>query len=594
MFMTMPRSEYPRPQFRRDDWLCLNGQWTCQIDYGLSGLQRGWMHRRGFRDEILVPFCPESELSGLAHTDFIPAIWYHRVITAPPDWSGTRILLHFGAVDYECEAFIDGRPVGRHYGASASFAFDITAALTPGAAHDLVVYARDDIRSGRQPAGKQSVTYDSQGATYTRVTGIWQTVWMEAVNPGGLTECAIVADVDNEAFLLHPAFSDGAAGFEAIARTAAGEIAGRVAGAASAGAGHRLALECVRPWTPRDPHCYELELICRDANGRRIDTVHAYAGLRTVRVAGDTLLLNNEQLYARFVLDQGYYPRGIWTAPSDDDLRNDIQLARDAGFNGARLHQKVFEERYHYWADRMGFLTWAESPNWGMDHGDPAAARNFLGEWPSIVRRDRNHPSIIAWTPFNETPRCEGERGRVHDYLVRDVYALTHELDPTRPVNACSGWHQRETDLFTAHNYEQDAGRLARDLRGETPSWRFVNFADRQTPWAGQPYFLDEFGGAAWPVDDTAQAWGYGEAPRDLEELIERIRAQVAAVCDIDYIAGWCYTQLYDIEQERNGLYTYERKPKFDMRLARGIFAGATIQARVDGAGRSDMERTVV
>jgi beta-galactosidase/beta-glucuronidase len=537
-------------------------------------MERGWNDTHGFETPILVPFCPESPLSGLGHRDFIRAIWYHRSITIPHHWAHDRVLLHFGAVDYECRVFIDGTEVGGHYGGSSSFSFDITDTVRPGASHHLVVRAHDDIRSGKQAGGKQSRGYESSGATYTRVSGIWQTVWLEAVDPGGLAGCAITADLDGGAFVLTPRYLGGAAeGFSAVARTAEGAIAGRIDCAAVCGVPLRLPLDTLRPWSPADPHLYTLELKVTDAEGEVLDRVSSYGGLRSVRVAGDRLLLNGEPLYLRFVLDQGYYPEGIWTAPSDEAICNDILLALDAGFNGARLHQKVFEERYHYWADRLGFLTWAESANWGMDHGDPAAARAFLGEWSRIVARDRNHPSIIAWTPFNETPHLTGERGRVHDELVEDVYELTRLLDPTRPVNGCSGWYQRRTDLFTAHNYQQDPERLARDLTGGSPRHRFINQPEHQVTYGGQPYFIDEFGGTCWSVDSDARAWGYGDTPDSRERLLERLEKLTDAVLRTGYVSGYCYTQLYDIEQERNGLYTYDRKPKFDMARIRAIFS---------------------
>jgi beta-galactosidase/beta-glucuronidase len=580
--MDIPRPEYPRPLLKREQWACLNGAWTCRLDHGVSGLEREWHKNRGFETQIVVPFCLESALSGVGHTDFVRALWYHRTFVLPRQWAGQRILLHFGAVDYECEAFVDGVSVGTHYGGSSSFSLDITRLVRAGEPHHLVVRVYDDIRAGRQPAGKQSTEYRSSGAKYTRVTGIWQTVWLEAVDPRGLEDCTIVADLDGGALMLTPVFMKGGGRFRAVARTDEGEIAGEVTSAAVSGVPVRLPLDIVRPWSPDSPHLYALELVTTGADGEPVDTVSSYAGLRTVRVDGDRLLLNGEPLYLRFVLDQGYYPDGIWTAPSDEALRNDIELALDAGFNGARLHQKVFEQRYHYWADRLGFLTWAESANWGMDHGDPGAARNFLGEWHRIVTRDRNHPSIIAWTPFNETPMLEGKRGRVHDELVCDVYEMTRALDPTRPVNGCSGWHQCRTDLFTAHNYQQNANRLARDLAGDGPEHRFINWPERQAPYEGQPYFLDEFGGTRWGLVRKERAWGYGDDPESEQEFLDRVDALTDAVLQTPYVAGYCYTQLYDIEQEQNGLYTYERRAKFDMNRVASIFGKTRPGRRVE------------
>ena len=307
--------------------------------------------------------------------------------------------------------------------------------------------------------------------------------------------------------------------------------------------------------------------------GLPVDTVRSYAGLRKVHIEGSRLFLNNQPIYLRLVLDQGFYPDGIWTAPSDAALKRDIELAMQAGFNGARLHQKVFEERFHYWADRLGYLTWGESSSWGMDLKEPVSARNFLNEWREIVTRDRNHPSIIAWTPFNETHDTgDGlQHGRVHT----DAYDLTRELDPTRPVNDASGYVHIKTDLWTSHNYEQDPERLAAQLELKDGQV-FRNYPEREAPYAGQPYLVDEFGGIKWIPPErrpfAENSWGYGAGPRSLDEFYARLEGQVDVILGLDYVTGFCYTQLTDVEQEQNGIYNYDRSEKFDMPRIAAIF----------------------
>jgi len=459
----IPRPEYPRPQFRREPWRNLNGPWTYTFDFGKSGAQRGFATSPGFEGAITVPFCPESPLSGVNYKDFIETMWYQRALEIPAEWAGKRVILHFGAVDYESEVFIDGQSVGRHWGGTVSFNHDVTAYVTPGEAHNLVVCVRDDVRSGQQPGGKQCPDFKSRGCHYTRTTGIWQTVWLEAVAECGLRDVQITPDVDNARFIVTPRFYALKNGLRFRATLKDGEaVVSQAESVAANGIPCVLPVDAPRLWSPDDPFLYDLTFEVLDGE-TVIDTVQSYAGLRKIHIEGNRVFLNNEPLYLRLVLDQGFYPDGIWTAPTDAALKRDIELALAAGFNGARLHQKVFEERFHYWADRLGYLTWGESSSWGIDVKDVVSARNFLAEWREIVVRDRNHPSIIAWTPFNET-HDTGDT-RQHYRLHSDAAQLTRDLDPTRPVNDASGYVHVDTDLWTVHTYQQDPNILRDQLK---------------------------------------------------------------------------------------------------------------------------------
>ena len=571
----IPRPEYPRPQFQRSPWINLNGRWSYAFDFAKSGVQRGLAHSEGFDGEITVPFCPESALSGIGHTDFIEMMWYHRRIEVPAGWAGKRALLHFGAVDYESEVFIDGRSVGRHWGGTSSFSCDITPYVVPGRSHNLVVYVRDETRSGVQPGGKQCPDFKSRGCYYTRTTGIWQTVWMEAVSPYGLEDCQIVPDLDGGRFIVVPRFYGVRRGLRfRVTLLEQGAQVSRSEVAAAHGVACELHVRNPRPWSPASPFLYDLVFEVLDGAGNVLDRAKGYAGLRKVHIEGNRFYLNNEPLYLRLVLDQGFYPDGIWTAPSDQRLKRDVELSMRAGFNGARLHQKVFEERFHYWADRLGYLTWGESSSWGIDLKDEVSARNFLGEWREIVVRDRNHPSIVAWTPFNET--WDTGDGRQHNRLHRDAYDLARALDPTRPINDASGYVHVKTDLWTVHTYEQDPAKLKTQLTPSEDGQVYRRFPDREAVYEGQPYLVDEFGGIKWISDPGQQhaddSWGYGEDPRTLEEFYERLDGLVDVVLGFDHICGYCYTQLTDIEQEQNGIYNYDRSAKFDMERIAGIF----------------------
>jgi beta-galactosidase/beta-glucuronidase len=574
--MSNPRAEHPRPQFVRERWINLNGTWSFDFDFGVSGIERGLAASRGFERRILVPFCPESDLSGIGHKDFIPAVWYHRSVEIPRDWSGSRILLHFGGVDYDARVFVDGRLAGRHWGGASSFSLDITRFVHAGKTHDLVVYAQDDIRSGVQPCGKQRPEYAfvHHGCSYTRTTGIWSTVWMEALDPLGLGDAQIVADLDGGRFVVTPRFHEVKRGLTLRVRVlAGGRSVGEASGPACDAASVSVALADARPWSPADPFLYDLELAVFDG-ARRIDVVSSYSGLRKVATEGNRILLNNEPIYLRLVLDQGFYPDGVWTAPDDAALRRDIELSMAAGFNGARLHQKVFDERFHYWADRLGYLTWGEFPSWGVKPADPVGARNLLTEWAEVVVRDRNHPSIIAWTPLNETGEVEPDPGQ-HQRFHQDLHDLTRALDPTRPVNDASGYVHIRTDLWTVHSYLQQPEELGRWLAPDAGGVRRC-VPDREAAYTGQPYLIDEFGGIKWiPLGTkpwTEASWGYGEGPKTEEEFYLRLEGQVDAILSFDHVTGYCYTQLTDVEQEQNGIYTFDRSPKFDMRRIRTIF----------------------
>ncbi len=570
---TIPRPEHPKPQFERENWINLNGQWTFSFDFGKSGTERGFKDSRGFDGKITVPFCPESELSGIGHKDFIEMMWYQREIQIPKSWADRRTILHFGAVDYIAEVFIDGKYVGRHFGGSSSFEFDISDFIEAGKKHSLVVHVTDDTRHGKQPGGKQSIGYKSAGCHYTRVTGIWQTVWLESVSEFALKSCRILPDFDGNKFLFTPLFKGLKRNLSLrITVKDGGKVAAKDELPAQDGIPVQMVIDDVKAWSPESPFLYDIILEVIDG-GKVVDTVKSYVGMRKVHVEGNTLYLNNKPYYLRLVLDQGFYPEGIWTAPSDSALKKDIELSMKAGFNGARLHQKVFEERFHFWADKLGYLTWGEFPSWGTDVKDPVAARNFITEWAEVIARDLSHPSIIAWTPLNET--WDTGDGVQHSRFHADLYDITKSLDPSRPVNEASGYVHVKTDLWTVHNYEQNPEKLKAQLTPDREKGVWRNFPEKEVKYQGQPYFVDEFGGIKWVVgaafaDNT---WGYGDAPKTLEEVYTRLEGQVNALLSLKHIKGYCYTQLTDVEQEQNGIYNYDRSEKFVMKKIRRILS---------------------
>ena len=569
----VPRPEYPRPQFERSEWMNLNGEWTFEFDFGLSGDNRGLKDSKGFERKITVPYCPESRLSGVAYTDFINGMWYHRTVTVPAAWEGRRVVLHFGAVDYEATVFIDGKKVGTHWGTGSSFEMDITDYVTPGREANLVVKVVDDLRSGLQPGGKQSDRYESHGCSYTRTTGIWQTVWMEPVSEQSLLRTVVVPDIDQQQLVVRPQFRGIAQGNTLTVEMKDGKrvVATRTVPAADEAT---IVLPVKKPhlWSPEDPYLYDLRFVVKDASGRVIDEVSSYAGMRKVHLAGGYFYLNNQPYFQRLVLDQGFYPEGIWTAPTDEDLKNDIALSKAVGFNGARLHQKVFEERYYYWADRLGYLTWGEEASWVLNVNNELAVRNFLSEWTEVVVRDRNHPSLVTWTPFNETWDA---RDGVYVRLMKDIYNLTKGLDPTRPINDASGDCHVMTDLWTVHDYSREPEKLIANhtIKPGVEPYRNKRNLNFLAHYEGQPYMLDEFGGLPWIKEsERSTSWGYGSNIDTLDDFYRILEAQVDAIAKCPHITAFCYTQITDVEQEKNGIYYYDRSPKFDTARLKAIF----------------------
>ena len=555
-----PRAEYPRPQFEREQWVNLNGTWTFDFDFGKSGKDRRLQSAEKFDKNITVPFCPESKLSGVGYTDFIEQMWYQRNITIPSDWNGKKIFLNFGAVDYFAEIFIDGEFVGNHCGGSSSFSIDLTRSVKPGQTHNLVVFVIDDIRSGAQAVGKQSPQVSSFACFYTRVTGIWQTVWLEAVSPYGLKAVETRPDIDGEQLFITPEFyqSSNDKTMEIILSDGNRQVAQKTVKCIN-GSNLVIPIKKMKLWSPEDPFLYDITYRIKDEKGKVIDEVKSYTGMRKVHTSNGMIYLNNEPYFQRLVLNQGYYPDGIWTAPSDEALKNDILLCKAAGFNGARLHQKVFEERFHYWADKLGFITWGESANWGMNISNEIASRNFLSEWTEILIRDRNHPSIITWTPFNQPSVNMFPSTFVR--LISDTYRLTKAIDPTRLVNDIAGDIHFTTDIWNFRNYESDPTRFSLRLKSDN------NYQHNQ------PLFVGEFGGVVWAEDqDRNNSWGYGDMLTNEEGFYERLESYINAILFANNITGFCYTQFTDIEQEKNGIYYYDRRPKLNMERIKAIF----------------------
>ena len=572
----MPRPEHPRPNQKRDAWINLNGQWDFEIDNAKVGLEKKFYERASLDGKITVPFSPESVLSGVGHTDFMNAVWYRRDLDIPAAWAGKRVILHVDACDYATQVFVNGKKVGSHKGGYISFSFDITSALKEDGNY-VTLYAEDDVRSGKQFAGKQSTRLDSHGCHYTRTTGIWQTVWLEAVEQAYVASYKAYPNISDPSVTLEVKTVGAKIGDTLKVKASyegkpMGEAETKIASNSSF---VTIALAEQHLWECGKGRLYDLsfELISSGVT----DGMTGYFGLREVKLSKEKgLQLNGKTVFGRFILDQGFYPDGIITAPSDEALKFDVEASMACGFNGARLHQKVFEPRFLYHADTHGYMVWAEAGNWGFDHTEFANLEHCLPEWMEEVERDFSHPSVIGWCPFNETWDKNGKQHCVA--LIDMVYDVTKMLDNTRPVIANSGsFPTTRTDVHDVHDYEQDPDTF-RSYYAKMDEGILVDQLQRKDPKrqvykTELPVFVSEYGGIKWVMAEDATAWGYGKSVTTEEEFFQRLEGLTDSLLENPLIFAYCYTQLTDVEQEQNGLLTYDRRFKFAPERYARIFA---------------------
>lgn len=566
--MTIPRSEHPNPQFEREDWVNLNGEWEFELDRGVSGRDRKFYEREHLDSKIIVPFCPESVLSGIGNTDYLNCVWYLKRVKIKK--CNKRVILHFGAVDYESYIYVNHKEVYHNIGGYVGFEVDITNYVEVGKENIITVCAIDGHPNGKA-SGKQSENYYSIECCYTRTTGIWQTVWLEYVEKSYIKSVKYytsteqknvqieVETVGNATFTAKASYKGADMGeislelFEGISRVA-------------------LPLNELYLWEAGKGRLYDLDLTYGN------DKVKSYFGVRSTAFDKKSYLLNGKPVFLRTVLDQGYYKNGIYTAETDEELKRDITLSLEAGFNGARLHQKIFEPRFLYHCDKMGYLVFGESANAHLYYWDMNQLTPFLLEWQRAIKRDFNHPSIIGWCPLNET--WDWDNKHQNDDFIRALYYSTKAMDTTRPCIGTSGNYQVVSDIYDLHDYIQDTNEFDSIYLANTQKEMLENYDkkhsgvaryQKSTDYANMALFLSEYGGIRWDVDGVEGGWGYGNAPKTEEEFFQRFEGLTMALINCPYVCGFCYTQLYDIEQEVNGLYTYERKPKFDMNKIKSI-----------------------
>lgn len=592
---------YPRPQLVRDNWMPLNGPWDFAIDRDAGWRSPGEVT---WDRSIVVPFSPETSASGIDDPGFYEACWYRRQVPLERPSNGSRVLLHFGAVDHTATVWVNGERAGQHEGGYTPFCFDITDLLVNGSSQQIVVRAYDDPQDLAKPRGKQDWQLHPHSIWYPRTTGIWQTVWIEHVPPTWIGELQWTPNLERWEIGLE-AHIEGRArellrlrvlmrvGEKLIAddtyTVVGGEVHRRIALTDPGIDDYRNELL----WSPHSPTLIGVELELWGERGERIDAVTSYTAIRVIAVQGDRFLLNGRPFYLRFVLDQGYWPDTGLTAPDDAALQRDVELVRAMGFNGVRKHQKIEDPRFLYWADRLGLLVWEEMPS--AYRFTPGSVARVTREWTEAIRRDSSHPCIVTWVPINESwgvPNLPDNPTERH--YVRGLYHLTKTLDPTRPVIGNDGWESVATDIMGIHDYDSSPERIERRyhaeselprlFRRERPGGRVLMLEGQ--PHSEMPIVLSEFGGICFSPN-ADNVWGYSRTS-SARAFAGQYTRLLQAVRSVGVLAGFCYTQFTDTYQEANGLLFADRTPKFPIDL---IAAATSGQAALENE-EEEPERT--
>ena len=577
----LSREAHPRPDFMRDTFASLDGEWQFAFDDSNAGMGEGWF-KPGFSlsSSIIVPFCYQSAQSGIGGDGIHPILWYRRAFHVPEDMRGRRIWLRFGAVDYACRVYVNGQMIGGHAGGYTPFALDMTWALHDGE-NDLCLRV-EDWPDCMQPRGKQYWRRGLMGCWYTPTSGIWQGVYMEATGDTALERVHITPDIDRHQAVVEMTL-DGAPAEPLRVELELSREGGspRRFSADAAERSVRFPVDMqedgtiggLRLWSPEDPCLYDLTVRLLRGN-EELDRVHTYFGMRKIEVKDGHVLLNNEPYYQRLILDQGYWPQSLLTPPDGGALRADVEWTKSFGYNGARKHQKIEDPRYYYWADRLGLLVWGEVPSaYVFSH---ASADSLMGTMAAFIDRDYNHPCIVAWVPLNESwgvPRIYADGQQ--QALGRALYHLCKALDGSRLVSSNDGWEQVTTDIFALHDYTAGGEELAlhfasRDRLETIGCDRRMPYASGESPTGREAFMVTEYGGIAFDTIGAQgtmggmETWGYNGKVGDEEAFLKRFASATDAIRAIPFCRGYCYTQLTDVQQEVNGLLTPDRKPKVD------------------------------
>ena len=573
----IPRPEHPRPDFYRKCWFNLNGPWQFTFDDENIGIAKHWERQDvSFSKEIIVPFCYQCKASGIGDTAYHPVMWYKRWFNLPPYMTGKRILLRFGAVDFSCVVYMNGYRVGGHQGGYTPFALDVTPFIIDG--KNSICLRIEDERDCTQPRGKQLWKDNWFDCWYTATSGIWQTVYLEAVGNIYVNTAHITPDVDQGTATLQLTLSHIPQ--EPITATVKVSLNGRMLHSQSmtmTQRSQRMVLDMVEGgeitgfahWTPDTPNLYDAEIVLSSG-----DQVNTYFGMRKIQVVDGMVLLNNHPLYQRLILDQGYWPESLLTPPCDDAIRADVEWTKKFGYNGARKHQKLEDPRYYYWADKLGLLVWEELPS--TYEFTAQSIRNLSDTLFEGIERDFNHPSVIVWVPLNESwgvDRIYADKRM--QATAEMLYDQVKALDGSRLVSTNDGWENLKTDIFALHDYAADGSVLAHHFSERSYVEKYacdhhMAYAKDVQPTSREAFILTEYGGIAIE-ENNKETWGYHDKVRDQETFFKRYQSLTDAVRAIPYCQGYVYTQLTDVQQEVNGLLTADRQAKIDVDRFRAL-----------------------
>lgn len=593
-----PAGTYPRPLLVRKQYVALDVSCGFAYDDNDRGRKEHWEIDAGaFDRRIQLPFAPESPASGVGETGFHPVVWYRIVVNAATlesagfNVQGDRMILHFGAVDFAADVWVDGQHVASHKGGQTAFNADITNALDLGnAEHAIVVRAFDDPRDVTIPRGKQDWMPEPHHIWYHRTTGIWRTVWIEALPGLHITNIAWTPDL--HAAKVRAQIELSARPSDPVTVRAILEFEGtQLADVAVTMVGDQalfdITIEALRNshshlvWSPESPRLIDAMISLERSDGFQLDVIDSYLGLRSAGVGQGHFLLNDRPYYVRSVLEQGYWPDSHFTPPSLDALREEVELILSLGFNAARIHQKVEDPRFIYWCDRLGLLIWAETAS--AYEFSPRAVECLTTEWMQIVRQYRSHPSIVTWVPFNESwGIADGAHYTEERAFSLALTNLTRSLDPSRPVISNDGWEHTDSDIWSIHDYEGSgeilqkrygsASSVAALIAGMGPSGKIMRTTSEQD--RGQPVMLTEFGGVSYTANTPYEnSWGYSSVS-DEKAFKSRFTAIVEAVRLASELRGFCYTQLTDTRQETNGICDENRVPKMRVDEVRAVVTG--------------------
>ena len=575
---------HPRPRLTRQRWFDLCGAWDFAYDDDNLGLDGRWFEQpEKFDRQIQVPFPPESELSGINDKGYHPVVWYRRTFPAVQE-DGERLILHFGAVDYSARVWVNGQLVATHEGGHTPFSADITTALGEGE-QVVVVRAEDRPLDGTMPRGKQDWEPTPHAIWYDRTTGIWQPVWLEPVPATYLASFHLTPDLTRNAVTVEARLNHGHQGWLSVTLRKGDELLA-VQQVFVGGDNAESTITIPRAkngqrrgdlyWSPENPNIITVAAVLLSESGDQIDTVQSYFGLRSVGIGEGRFLLNDKPYFVRSVLEQGFWPQSHLAAPSADALRREVELIKALGFNACRIHQKIEDPRFLYWADHLGLLVWGEMAN--AYEFNASAVERLTREWLSAVDRDRSNPCIVTWVPINESWGVEDiARNPAQQAYASSLYFLTKALDPTRPVISNEGWEHTFSDIIGVHDYTQHGSQLT-DRFGskeaiEATLGTFKPNRKRQRLFEDdrdQPVMLTEFGGISFHPAAGQNWMGYATVGSE-EEYLGILRDLFSAIYASPELSGFCYTQITDTQQEKNGLYDEHRNPKLPVDALREI-----------------------